>query len=831
MLLLLFITTIFPYTPFEHFPRFSGNCENPYEHWSTWTEWSKCSKTCGKGGVQVKHRVCKKKPCSGNRYREIKTCDLRECNAEINCPRFTDFVECVNSERTQCGHQGKNSLFTKSNKCEPGCVCKTRGVVFDKTRNTCVTRKNCNCINPVNGRFVNPGAVVKSSCNVCVCKVGGRLECTNRDCGGFGGDGNDGNDGNGGNGDNGGNVGNDENGRNSKEKVPDWCPWSSWTREFFNKPCQRSRECGCPGLKPGNRFGLGKCENGGFGNPFSKNPYSNNPYSNNPYSNNPYSNNPYSNNPYSSDQNPNNNSPTSGLNPTQQETKSTCKIDPNTWSPWSLCTCDTPIKIRRKNITEIETQFCEPCSKGCPAGTVPENRCQSNCKNECCTDFCENTCRKRCVCPFGSKLSRDGRTCVKQGRCPCMGKDGRFGGGGDNAGFGKNGENSGVNDFNVDKCLNCRCDPNSGHLNCEKTPNCDLDSENTKFDPNYDENGNFIGKYDDRFYTNWGSWSPCSVTCTSKYSQNPNRHQNNIPVIKTRFRKCKHQRTYNSNNRSPNRNLNQNPNQHSNQLTRTLTNCDAKALAQMQACDTRNMPECVENVSLWSSWSVCSVSCGFGVKIRDRLCFHKNCENLQLDQIQQCGGNNKRCENEWSVWSSWSMCSSTCRNVDGMKYRRKVCKTGVCETGVGNERQNGENGVLVDYQKCAAGLNADICDLDGRNGGDGGNGGRDRDGGNNGNGEINGNGGNNENGGNTGNDGNNGNGNKNETKPTWSTWSPWSKCSKTCNSGRKQRFRDCPTSNRKMSCAGQTNQLSTCNNQPCSTVRQFQVQIFYFIFQ
>ncbi|XP_073488988.1 LOW QUALITY PROTEIN: SCO-spondin-like [Aquarana catesbeiana] len=90
--------------------------------------------------------------------------------------------------------------------------------------------------------------------------------------------------------------------------------------------------------------------------------------------------------------------------------------------------------------------------------------------------------------------------------------------------------------------------------------------------------------------------------------------------------------------------------------------------------DEENCVDCV--LSVWTSWSECSRSCGLGVKfrrrdvIRDRLP-GGHCAGAQFDSqscfVQACPVNGV-----WSPWGEWSACDALCQG--GVRSRNRKCE-------------------------------------------------------------------------------------------------------------------------------------------------------------
>lgn len=153
----------------------------------------------------------------------------------------------------------------------------------------------------------------------------------------------------------------------------------------------------------------------------------------------------------------------------------------------------------------------------------------------------------------------------------------------------------------------------------------------------------------------------------------------------------------------------------------------------------------------WGSWTVCSASCGGGVRQRSvpvrvpgpilnifclprsRNCFHGECGGEPIES-QAC--NEAPCQ-EWQAWSSWSACSATCGPA--RRTRSRACANGHnCPGSPAPRRprppQRAEShpGNSDEFESCAQAA----C-------------------------------------------------------PAWDFWSAWSGCSVTCGIGFKQRTRTC----------------------------------------
>ncbi|XP_052832006.1 SCO-spondin isoform X2 [Octopus bimaculoides] len=70
----------------------------------------------------------------------------------------------------------------------------------------------------------------------------------------------------------------------------------------------------------------------------------------------------------------------------------------------------------------------------------------------------------------------------------------------------------------------------------------------------------------------------------------------------------------------------------------------------------------------WHDWSACSVSCGYGIQRRERVCLNSHCIGFSTETVQCM---ERHCDSEWTPWNEWSVCSVTCGN--GHRSRNRVC--------------------------------------------------------------------------------------------------------------------------------------------------------------
>ncbi|XP_077447248.1 brain-specific angiogenesis inhibitor 2 isoform X10 [Stigmatopora argus] len=156
----------------------------------------------------------------------------------------------------------------------------------------------------------------------------------------------------------------------------------------------------------------------------------------------------------------------------------------------------------------------------------------------------------------------------------------------------------------------------------------------------------------------------------------------------------------------------------------------------------------------WSSWSLCSVTCGRGSRTRTRKCVNEGgavpCgwpeTQTKLCNIAVCP-----VEGKWLEWGPWSRCSVSCNT--GAQQRQRRCSASVhgwaeCK-GPHQESRECSN------PSCTGGGN-------------------------------------------------------------WGNWNHWSLCSKTCDSGWQRRARTCEgTAEQGYPCDGSAEEVRSCNEKKC----------------
>ncbi|XP_078373577.1 properdin-like [Oculina patagonica] len=167
------------------------------------------------------------------------------------------------------------------------------------------------------------------------------------------------------------------------------------------------------------------------------------------------------------------------------------------------------------------------------------------------------------------------------------------------------------------------------------------------------------------------------------------------------------------------------------------------------------------NWSSWSEWAPCSTTCGAGLQLRMR-----NCTNPAPDNGGKCCSGNgmeaKSCslklcpvDGNWSSWSAWAPCSKTC----GVDFQRRVRD---CTNPAPANDGKPCKGVAIETKSCSLKL----CPVDGQ----------------------------------------------------WGSWNAWSACSVSCKGGVQRRRRSCNNpspAHGGSNCIGVSMVTRMCNNGPC----------------
>uniref|UniRef100_A0A3Q3IQ33 Spondin-1 n=1 Tax=Monopterus albus TaxID=43700 RepID=A0A3Q3IQ33_MONAL len=168
--------------------------------------------------------------------------------------------------------------------------------------------------------------------------------------------------------------------------------------------------------------------------------------------------------------------------------------------------------------------------------------------------------------------------------------------------------------------------------------------------------------------TEWGEWDPCSVTC----GLGMKRRERMVKMPPIDGSMCKTE------------------------------------VAEVEKC---MMPECYTipcMLSPWSDWSECSVTCGQGIRTRQRMLKSDPAKcTEELDQTEKCMLPECPVDCMVSEWSEWSECNKSCGNGHTIRTRmvklepqfggracpktidRKKCKIRKCRTKTKEERGGG----------------------------------------------------------------------------------------------------------------------------------------------
>ncbi|XP_062578063.1 coadhesin-like isoform X1 [Saccostrea cucullata] len=282
-------------------------------------------------------------------------------------------------------------------------------------------------------------------------------------------------------------------------------------------------------------------------------------------------------------------------------------------------------------------------------------------------------------------------------------------------------------------------------------------------------------------WSNWNLWSPCSGTCgrgtmtRQRTCTNPSPAHGGASCVGTStetqscttYHRCPTSGGWSQ--WSPFSHCSNTCGDGRKYRTRTCSNprpvnggADCVGLSSESiACRHRRQCPVDGQWSSWSPYSTCSTTCGYGTTIRYRSCSNP----APLHRGKSCYGSNsekKPCyiapcpvDGQWSTWSLFSQCSTTCGK--GTQQRHRTCSNPAPSNGgktcIGDDKES----AVCEIQQCS---------VDGQ----------------------------------------------------WSPWSLFSQCSTTCGKGTQQRHRTCSNpapSNGGKTCVGDDKESAVCEIQHC----------------
>ncbi|XP_013411295.1 uncharacterized protein LOC106174328 isoform X9 [Lingula anatina] len=282
-------------------------------------------------------------------------------------------------------------------------------------------------------------------------------------------------------------------------------------------------------------------------------------------------------------------------------------------------------------------------------------------------------------------------------------------------------------------------------------------------------------------YSQWSSWSTCTVTCEGGTQERTRSCTNPAPANNgsdcsglgpaTETQQCNTQGCPvdgGLTNWSSWGSCNATCGGGSQSRTRTCTNpvpqnggadCVGDRL-ELQQCSTQGCP--VDgNWADFTPWSSCSVSCGGGVQTRNRTCTNPAPANSgatcpgDASESQQCNINPCPIDGGFTEWSAWGTCDRTCGG--GTHSRNRSCTNPAPQFG-------GQNCTGIEEESKAC--NTNPCPVDGN----------------------------------------------------WAPWGMWTTCNVTCGGGMRVRYRNCSNPEPQhggQPCPGSGTETDVCNSQPC----------------
>lgn len=187
-------------------------------------------------------------------------------------------------------------------------------------------------------------------------------------------------------------------------------------------------------------------------------------------------------------------------------------------------------------------------------------------------------------------------------------------------------------------------------------------------------------------------------------------------------------------------------------------NCPDGSPEDTQPCNNVACP-IDGQLTVWSDWSACSVSCGRGAQSRERQCIPPTFGGMpcvaELYEEVPCNYGICDIDGNWAGWYDWESCDRSCGG--GIKIRSRECNA-PAPTGNGLYCL----GSSVESRNC----NGEACPVDG----------------------------------------------------DWGSWGSWAICSKSCGVGERARYRYCDSPEPRdggMICSGIAAQVEECNLNQC----------------